>query len=216
VRRLGLAVVFAAIAVLAPRLVVLFLVADGGEVPPSWRSALLATSSVAMAVVLTGGAAYLAHAVARRRRFRGLLLTCWLILLTSIALLLTPLLAGALHGAELAAVLSDPRLRWLWSAVAALAPELVAGGAMVALAGAELDREQEDDLAGELEEVARERNRAELELHQLRAQLASSSRRPEPQGAPVPCRNGCGRVFANRRAENGHQRACTIDRTEVQ
>lgn len=211
-RRLALAVVFAAVAVLAPRLVVLFLAADGVAVPPAWRSGLLAVSSVAMALVLTGGAAYLAHALARSRRYRGLLLTCWLVLLAAIAVLLTPLLAGSLTGSELHAVLTAPWARWLWGAVAALAPEIVAGGAMVALAALELDREHRDELESQLEQVARERNAAEHQLVQLREQAPAATTAPAPPANPTPCRNACGKTFASTKAEAGHQRACPARR----
>jgi hypothetical protein len=63
--------------VTAPRLALAFLAADGVVVPAAWRIDLLAVSSIATAVVLTGGTAYLAHAIAAASSGRGLLVALW-------------------------------------------------------------------------------------------------------------------------------------------
>src|SRR6202140_1182059 len=62
--RPGVLFAVAAVTVTAPRLALAFLAADGVAVPTAWRIDLLAVSSVATAVVLTGGTADLAHAIA--------------------------------------------------------------------------------------------------------------------------------------------------------
>ena len=68
----------AAVTVAAPRLALAFLAADGVDVPTSWRIHLLAVSSVATAVMLTGGTAYLAHAIAVTSLGRGVLIALWI------------------------------------------------------------------------------------------------------------------------------------------
>jgi hypothetical protein len=64
-----------ALLVNTPRLILAYLAADGLALAEGWRAAMLTVSAVATGIVLTGGNAYLAHAVARRRRLS--LITIW-------------------------------------------------------------------------------------------------------------------------------------------
>lgn len=214
--RAGLRLAVVAIAVNAPRLVLAFLAADGVAVDERLRAALLGVTGLATGIVLTGGGAYLAHAVARHPEHRTVLVVTWLLVLTCAALLVTPMLVAGLGGVQLAEVLPSSLLRWAWSAVAVIAVELVAAGSMVAH-GAEVAGEQRAAQAeGELVELARERNRLQAELSRRPSQpeppAPPPSRRSRSALAPaagaVPCRNGCGFVGRSLRAEAGHQRAC--------
>lgn len=184
--RFGLFLAVVAIAVNAPRLILVFLEAEGVPVSSELRVALLALTGIATGVVLTGGGAFLAHAVAWGRHFRRLLLVVWLIVLMATGILITPMLAAALAQAPLTAVLASPSLRWLWSAVAVLAVELVAAGSMVAYAAHRREEASTEGLEQELLEVAAERNRLLGELEQLqddfgleRAEMLEDIRRLE-------------------------------------
>jgi len=227
-RHLAFGLAVAAMAVTASRLVIAYLEADRVPIDRDWRVGLLTLTAVATGVVVTGGLAYLAHASARRRRYRPLLVLCCGLVLVAAAVLLTPLLVGALAGQHLSEVLVSSAWRWTWSAVAVLAPEVIAAGCMVAYAGAEHDLEQIEELEQQLEQVATERNRRESELVQLRGELVQLTERAgeldeleqqlselrehrastASRAEQVECRNGCGFFGASSKAEAGHQRAC--------
>jgi len=132
--RFGLFLAVAAIAVNAPRLILVFLEAEGVPVASDLRVGLLALTGVATGVVLTGGGAFLAHAVAWGHHFRRILVVAWLIVLVATGVLITPMLAAGLAQAPLTTVLASSSSRWIWSAVAVLAVELVAAGSMIAYA----------------------------------------------------------------------------------
>lgn len=222
--RIGLHLAVTAILVNVPRLVLAFLEADGIEIGSALRAGLLAVTGVATGIVLTGGGAYLAHALSRSSRFRLLLAATWGLVLACAAVLVTPALVAGLSGSELAAVLGSSSLRWAWSGTAVLAVELVAAGSMLAYAAEQGELDRAEQAEQELLELARDRNRLESRL----AELASSpepARRPArrrapralaPSGEPVPCRNGCGFVGASSMAERGHLRSCPLrsQRTE--
>lgn len=76
-RSYGIAWATVAIVAHGPRLLLAFLDGDGAGAPPALRTALLATSAVAMALALTGGQAYLAAAVGRGGRYRVVLGALW-------------------------------------------------------------------------------------------------------------------------------------------
>jgi hypothetical protein len=213
--RAGLYLAVAAIAVNAPRLVLAFLAVDGIDVGADLRAALLGLTGLATGVVLTGGGAYLAHALASSPAHRTLLAATWLLVLGCAAVLVTPMLVAGLAGSELHDVLPSPLSQWTWSAVAVVAVELVAAGAMVAYTAQhdrELEREQADQ---ELLELARERDRLRAQLGRLeREGPPAPHRRSRSSGSstgpPVPCRTGCGLVGRSAMAERGHQRSCPL------
>jgi MFS family permease len=221
---LGLFLAVAAIAVNAPRLILVFLEAEGVPVSAELRVGLLALTGIATGVVLTGGGAFLAHAVAWGRHFRRILVVAWLIVLVATGILITPMLAAGLAHAPLTAVLASSSSRWIWSAVAVLAVELVAAGSMVAYAAHRREDQDTGDLEQELLDIAAERNRLSGELDQLRGdfeaeraemleevQQLESDLNSRSQGSTpksFPCRNGCGREFASPAAERGHQKGC--------
>lgn len=186
-KHVALALAIAAVAVAAPRLVLIFLEADSLTVETSLRKALLGASGAALALVLTGGGAYLVHAIVRIRRFQGLLMGIWVGILTCIAVLVTPRLVAGLRLATspLAEVLSTEPLRWGWSIVAVLAGELVATGCMLAYAAQHHQQHEHQRLLAELERVGRQRNRLQQRLHQMEQRpLAPTSSEPaagEPQ-----------------------------------
>jgi len=166
--RFGLLLAVAAIAVNAPRLILVFLEAEGVPVSSDLRVGLLALTGIATGIVLTGGGAYLAHAVARGRHFRRILVVAWLMVLAGTGVLITPMLAAGLAEAPLTAVLASSSSRWIWSAVAVLAVELVAAGSMVAYAAHRREDHNAERVEQELLEIADERNRLLAELEQLR------------------------------------------------
>ena len=222
--RFGLFLAVVAIAVNAPRLILVFLEAEGVPVSPDLRVGLLALTGIATGVVLTGGGAFLAHAVARGRHFRRVLVTTWLLVLVGTGVLITPMLAAGLSEAPLTAVLASSSSRWAWSAVAVLAVELVAAGSMVAYAAHRREDSDAEGIERELLAVAAERNQLVAELEQLRdkfkveraemlqeVQQLESDLNSRSQGSTpksFPCRNDCGREFASPAAERGHQKGC--------
>ena len=235
-RRIALALAIAAVAVAAPRLALIFLEADSLTVETGLRKALLGASGAALALVLTGGGAYLVHAIVRIRSFQGLLVGIWVGILTCIAVLVTPRLVAGLRLATspLADVLATDALRWGWSFVAVLAAELVATGCMLAYAAQHQQQQEHHQLLAELERLGRQRNQLQQRLRQLEQQpLAPTSSEPaaaqpqlaaaagssgsaakpggngtRPDEPPIPCRYGCGYVARNSHAERGHLAAC--------
>lgn len=216
--RVGLHLAVAAILVNVPRLTLAFLEADGVEVGPGLRAGLLAVTGVATGVVLTGGGAYLAHALSRGSRFRPLLAATWGLVLACAAVLVTPALVAGLSGSELAAVLGSSWLRWAWSGTAVLAVELVAAGSMLAHAAEQGELERAEHAEQELLELARQRNRLEARLAELASPGGPAPPPPRrralraaaPPGEPVPCRNGCGFLGSSPMAERGHLRSCPL------
>jgi MFS family permease len=180
----------AATLVTAPRLVLAFLVGDGIALPESVRIALLSTSSVATAVALTGGAAYLAHAIAVARR-RGLLTALWAAALVCSSALMAPVIAAGLPRSPLAAILPSTAHQWLWAICAVLAVDLVAAGAIRADAEQRRDRDERDDShRREIAELLAQRDTARAALAALERERASGApvrsapSAPEQTGAP--------------------------------
>jgi hypothetical protein len=129
--RPGVLFAVAAVTVTAPRLALAFLAADGVVVPTAWRIDLLAVSSIATAIVLTGGTAYLAHAIAVASSGRGVLVALWTAALACSGALIAPAIVATLRAEALSVVLGVDR-HWGWSICAVLAVDLVASGAMLA------------------------------------------------------------------------------------
>jgi hypothetical protein len=174
----GRFVAVAATLVSAPRLVLAFLTGDGVALPPAVRIALLAASSIATAVAVTGGAAYLAHAMVTAQTGRRTLGAIWLAALLCSSGLMAPLLVAGLPHSPLAGTLDSPASRWAWALCAVLSVDLVAAGAMRAGAAERRDREQLDE----------EHQRAIADLIEqrdhARAQALPAQRRPKPPAAP--------------------------------
>ncbi|MEZ4621184.1 MAG: HTH domain-containing protein [Caldilineaceae bacterium] len=120
-----------------PRFVIIFLKVDSIDLPKSTEAALLAATGVATGLVLTGGGAYIAHALAdskARGMLRWFMVLCWFLLLIFSVVLLSPLMVAAIDDSSLKSVLSSKFSQWLWSVTSVLAVEVIAGGAMVAYA----------------------------------------------------------------------------------
>jgi hypothetical protein len=201
----------AATLVTAPRLVLAFLVGDGIVVPEGIRIVLLSTSSVATAVAMTGGAAYLAHAIAVARRGRRLLTALWAAILACSSALMAPLVAAGLPRSTLAAILPSAAHQWTWAVCAVLAVDLVAAGAIRADAVQGRDREELDQAhRREIAELLEQRDRARAALSALTS-LGSAPERPA-SGAPA-LRCSCGYAAASQQALAGHQRWCPAARS---
>jgi hypothetical protein len=224
----------AATAVTAPRLVLAFLVGDGIAVPESVRIALLSTSSVATAVALTGGAAYLAHAIAVARGDRRILAALWIATVACSSALMAPLIAAGLPRSLLAAVLRTPAHQWLWALCAVLAVDLVAAGAMRADADQRRDEQRRDeDHQRAIAELLRQRDSARAEAQQAQSALAHAPRQPPSAAPPQPAlrtrsasaplerqpsaasaqRCVCGRPFDTQQSLAAHIRWCQAART---
>ena len=222
----------AATVVTAPRLVLAFLVGDGIAVPESVRIALLSTSSVATAIALTGGAAYLAQAIAVARGDRRILSALWIATVACSSALMAPLIAAGLPRSLLAAVLRTPAHQWLWAVCAVLAVDLVAAGAMRADAEQRRDQERADEQHERaIAELLRQRDSARAAAQQAQSALALSQapsaappqpalrvRRADaplerqPSGASAQ-RCACGRRFDTQQSLAAHLRWCQATRT---
>src|ERR1700680_921197 len=161
--RVGVGLALAAILGPAPRLVLAVLAADRLPVAADTERALLVVAGLGTALVLTGGNLYLAHTIARVRRWRRALATVWLVVLAASGCPVVQLVAAGLHSGTLPELLHSETLSWGWSLLAALAHEVTAAGcvlaaAAVAAAGERTDAERSH--AREVEELLRQRDAA--------------------------------------------------------
>lgn len=228
--RTGVLLAGAAVVALGPRLVLTFLAADRHVLDERWTTMLLVASGVGTALVLTAGNIYLAHASASLRS-RKLTILWWMVLACS-GLLAAPLVVAGLKGVALEAVLGNSSLQWMWSLLAVVATELIAGGCMLADAargGAaqELAAAQQELAASRDALLAEQQrsSRAEELVSQLRQQLAgarrpifgggSSAGQGAEAGALKACPRGCGYQGTEMQVR-GHQRACPGPAPEVE
>src|SRR6202166_2753473 len=198
--RPGVLFAVAAVTVTAPRLALAFLAADGVVVPTVWRIDLLAVSSIATAVVLTGGTAYLAHAIAVASSARGVLVALWTAALICSGALIAPAIVATLRAEPLSAVLGAER-HWGWSICAVLAVDLVASGAMLA----DARRPALDGLSHPVQ--ARGGSPSPILADPVQG-VDSPTLTPSPVSLPHLCPWGCGRRFATKDAAFGHGRHC--------
>jgi hypothetical protein len=224
----------AATVVTAPRLVLAFLVGDGIAVPDAVRIALLSTSSVATAIALTGGAAYLAHAITVARGDRRILAALWVATVACSSALMAPLIAAGLPRSLLASVLRTPTHQWLWAVCAVVAVDLVAAGAMRADAEQSRDQERRDEEHERaIGELLRQRDSARADAQQAQSALALAPRQAPSAAAPQPAmrersasaplerqpsgasahRCVCGRPFDTQQSLAAHMRWCQAART---
>lgn len=137
IKKVGLWLALSALLVNGPRFVIIFLKVDSIDVPKPLEATLLAATGIATGLVLTGGGAYIAHALAEskvRGMMRWFMILCWFLLLIFSVVLLAPLMVAAIDGSSLRTVLDSKFSQWLWSITSVLAVEVIAGGAMVAYA----------------------------------------------------------------------------------
>jgi MFS family permease len=229
--RPGRVVAAAAILVTAPRLALAFLAADGIAVPPGVRVALLAVTSVATAIALTGGAAYLSLVIGREVRGRSALVAFWAASILCSSALIAPGIVAGLPASALAGVLSGRAQQWVWSICAVAAVDLIAAGAMRADArqtAARAEAQAALDAAARELEQQRDAARADLraarrEIERLRAAapIAPAAAGPAaPASALVPAAaaasaagaltcSRCGATgFPSQTAFAGHRRWC--------
>jgi hypothetical protein len=199
----GVLFAVAAVTVTAPRLALAFLAADGVVVPEVWRIDLLGVSSIATAVVLTGGTAYLAHAIAVASSGRGILVALWTAALVCSGALIAPAIVATLRAQSLSAVLGVQR-HWGWSICAVLAVDLVASGVMLA----DARRPSASDWLGH--PVQPPGGSPSSILADPVQGLDSPALTPSPALLPHSCPWGCGRRFATMDAANGHGRHCPV------
>jgi MFS family permease len=200
--RPGVLFAIAAVTVTAPRLALAFLAADGVVVPTAWRIDLLAVSSIATAVVLTGGTAYLAHAIAVASSGRGLLVALWTAALVCSGALIAPAIVATLRAQSLSAVLGVQR-HWGWSICAVLAVDLVASGAMLADA-------RRSAVSPVAHPVGQGGGNPLSILPDRVKGVGSPALTLSSDPLPHSCPWGCGRRFATKDAANGHGRHCPM------
>jgi hypothetical protein len=136
-KKVGLWLALSALLVNGPRFVIIFLKVDSIDVPKPMEATLLTATGIATGLVLTGGGAYIAHALAEskaRGMMRWFMVLCWFLLLIFSVVLLAPLMVAAIDDSSLKTVLNSKFSQWLWSVTSVLAVEVIAGGAMVAYA----------------------------------------------------------------------------------
>jgi MFS family permease len=182
-------------------------------------------AGVGTALVLTGGNLYLAHAIARVRRWRRMLGAVWLAVLASSGGLVVPLVAAGLIGRTLPQLLGGEGRAWGWSLLAALADEVTAAGCVLAAAAVASERTAaERSQAREVDELLRQRHAARQELAEVQRQCAGRELTAAGSGAragareltPLQvCPEGCGRSFAGARALGGHLRHCAARRERL-
>jgi MFS family permease len=234
----GVWIAMAAILVQAPRLVLAVLAADHQAIAASWERGLLILAGFGTALVLTGGNLYLAHTVARVRRWRGGLVVVWLLVLASTGGLVVPLIAAGIGGRTLPQVLDRHLLAWGWSLLAAVAHEITAAGCMLSAAAlastaATVARERSESAA--IDELISQRDAARREVEVLRGRQQETHQLPaattaDPTGRALlaepgssaaatamafACREGCGKRFASELGEMGHLRSCPARRKRL-
>ena len=132
--RAGLYLAGAAVLVNGPRLVLIFLQADGIAIPRGIEAAVLSITGIATGAVLTGGGMYIAHALAEPGggpTVRRILIATWVALLAFSVILIAPALLLAWRHSALAEIIpAGPDVAW--AVVAVLAVEVLAAGAMAA------------------------------------------------------------------------------------
>jgi MFS family permease len=236
VQSAGVWIAMAAILVQAPRLVLAVLAADHQAIAPAAERGLLVLAGFGTALVLTGGNLYLAHTIARVRRWRRGLVVVWLVVLASTGGLVVPLIAAGIGGRTLPQVLDRHLLAWACSLLAALAHEVTAAGCMLsaaALASTAAAAAQERGQSVPVGELLSQRDAARRELEAVPKEWSRSQRLPSPlmgsagasaepaavagsfaAAAPaaelVACREGCGKEFGSLLAEMGHLRHCPV------
>jgi hypothetical protein len=199
-RSAGLRIALAAIAVQAPRLVLVVLGADRMPVPAPAERALLVLAGVGTALVLTGGNLYLAHTVAQVRPWRRTLAAAWVLVLAASGGLVLPLIVAGISARSVPQVLGAGRLEWAWALLAALAHELTAAGCVLASA------------AWAAQAAAGGAGAAGAVLTVAAAPPAGAEEAappPEPAAGRIACRAGCGRNFVSQQAEIAHLRHCS-------
>jgi MFS family permease len=215
--RPGRVVAAAAILVTAPRLALAFLAADGIAVPAGARVALLAVTSIATAIALTGGAAYLSLVIGREVRGRAALVGFWAASILCSSALIAPGIVASLPTSALAGVLSGRAQQWAWSICAVAAVDLIAAGAMRADARQTAARTEAraalDAVSRELEE---QRDAARADLRAARQEIARLHAAEAPAAPPAAAAaasaltcSRCGATgFPTQTAFAGHRRWC--------
>ena len=135
-KRLTMGIVFAALIVSMPRLVLAFLVGDGIGVPPNVEAWILATTGIGAGLVLTLGNALIADTLARSYHRRSALwfveLIAWFLFLAGAVVLVAPTLVAGLERSDLIGVLNTEGKRWAWSVTAVLLVELLTAASLAA------------------------------------------------------------------------------------
>ncbi len=139
----------AAVVAQAPRLLLSLAGIYGAPIGPNLRLGLASVSALASAAVLTGGCAYLAHAVAVTTRNRATLALFWGLTGLVTVTILAPEIVAVIPSTHLAQVLHGPAARWAYAVALASFAELVASGLAVAAASLQPDASDAPESDGE-------------------------------------------------------------------
>lgn len=135
-KRITYAIVFSALLVTAPRLMLAFLIGDGVTIPSNIEVTILAITGVGSGLVLTVGNAVLAHALAQKAHQRGLLwwieAVAWGAFLFGAVVLVSPTLVAGLQRSTLGSALGQGFGQWLWAITAVVIVEVLVAAAMAA------------------------------------------------------------------------------------
>lgn len=196
--RAGQWIALAAVLVNGPRLVLIFLQADGIAIPRGIEAAVLSITGIATGAVLTGGGMYIAHRLAEpggRAGVRAILIATWGLLLAFSVVLIAPALLLAWRHSALAEIIpAGPDVAWAVTAV--LAVEVLAGGAMAAHAMGEQPTSHQQSRPGRLSvladaltaRLAGEINTPASPRPSLAAEVVTPPGRVAPTPAPRPSR----------------------------
>lgn len=140
----------AAVVAQAPRLLLSLAGIYGAPIGPNLRLGMATVSALASAAVLTGGCAYLAHAVAVTTRNRAALALFWGLTGLVTVTILAPEIVAVIPSTHLSAVLHGPAARWGYAVALASFAELVASGLAVAAASLSPGAEYAPESDGQL------------------------------------------------------------------
>ena len=138
IHHIALAVVAFALVVMAPRLTLAFLLADGLSLDEATERQLLIMTAVATALVVTLGNAFLSHVLAlhfnRSTALHWLLFIVWAAYIGLTVAIIPPVLMVNLQSSPLAKVLTETSQQWQWAQAVTVLVEVLVAGSMMAYA----------------------------------------------------------------------------------
>lgn len=171
----------------------------------------LSIRAVGTVLVLTGGAVYLSHEMAKKRALAPLVLLA--LVLIGMPFLIVPMLLANMRGETLVVVLQS--LSWrdflsaegIWATLSVVLPEMVAYG-IFAMFGTSEHAESGFSILSALQKVAI----SKIEQYATNAELPDKK---PVKLATIRCAS-CSREFKSKKALNAHKRFCKHERTVAQ
>ena len=221
---IGILILLVGLIANVPRFAMVFIVAEGVALPSVALSVAGLISGAGNGILITGGVGYVIHQWMDART-RGLVgWKHWTLLGVAVALLLlsafilSPWIAGAVTGRELAAVLDAPgevgALTWAWSIVLVLSVDLSVAGVMAAN-GTRKSGDQLDIAAllrGLVARASHERQDSATDSHDANAErridVHNSHTETQSDAESGHQCEWCGRAFASAQGVSAHLRFC--------